>query len=426
MKRLFSCIVLISIILGFFSPASLSANDQNYFIVTAYYSPLPDQEYYSMGSYAAEVRLNGQGIAGASGRNVFSGMLAAPAKYPFGTKIQLEGLGVGSVEDRGGAIVPAGERGYNFDRIDVWMGYGDEGLRRAMYWGKRKVAGNIVARNTQPTINYYNSPAPYWASSMFQKQVVTKPVVQLPGIFEASLESGNNEILVGKLQSLLGELGYLTDEFTQGKYDDATLEAVYNFQVDSEILYSKEIPGAGRYGPKTRIALKRAYDSHLVALAEKEAFLATLVELEKSAIVMAQEHVDSIGKPLYADISPEVRELQKTLAKLDYFEYKDTAIFGTKTQNAIIDFQIANELIQNGDDIGAGIFGPKTRASFIEELSDTMFEELLEEAGITEKYETHILNQTDVKQESTEQELVEETEQEVSTKIKTQYAGISV
>jgi 3D (Asp-Asp-Asp) domain-containing protein len=32
-------------------------------------------------------------------------MLAAPKKYAFGTKIHLEGLGVGMVDDRGGAIV---------------------------------------------------------------------------------------------------------------------------------------------------------------------------------------------------------------------------------------------------------------------------------------------------------------------------------
>jgi 3D (Asp-Asp-Asp) domain-containing protein len=37
-------------------------------------------------------------------------MLAAPGKYGFGTKIYLEGLGVGEVTDRGGAIVAAGKR----------------------------------------------------------------------------------------------------------------------------------------------------------------------------------------------------------------------------------------------------------------------------------------------------------------------------
>ena len=73
----------------------VSANsDDNYFVVTAYYSPLPDQEYYITGNYEDELRLNGKGIAGASGKGVFSGMLAAPGKYSFGTKIYLDGLGI--------------------------------------------------------------------------------------------------------------------------------------------------------------------------------------------------------------------------------------------------------------------------------------------------------------------------------------------
>lgn len=55
----------------------------------------------------------------------------------------MEGLGTGTVDDRGGAIVKAGERGYDHDRLDVWMGRGDEGLARALAWGKRTVKGRV-------------------------------------------------------------------------------------------------------------------------------------------------------------------------------------------------------------------------------------------------------------------------------------------
>lgn len=37
-------------------------------------------------------------------------MIAAPKSYDFGTQIFFPGLGVGSVQDRGGAIVEAFER----------------------------------------------------------------------------------------------------------------------------------------------------------------------------------------------------------------------------------------------------------------------------------------------------------------------------
>ena len=81
--------------------------EEKTFIVTAYYSPLPDQSRYLRGNYEAELRLNGNGTHGASGKPVYAGMLAAPKSYAFGTVIHLEGIGTGTVDDRGGAIVVA-------------------------------------------------------------------------------------------------------------------------------------------------------------------------------------------------------------------------------------------------------------------------------------------------------------------------------
>ena len=96
--------------LAFFSfhgDSGYAASITQEFIVTAYYSPLPDQNFYLKGNYEAEKILNGNGTNGASGKPVFVGMIAAPKTYNFGTRIDFEGLGVGIVEDRGGAIVKA-------------------------------------------------------------------------------------------------------------------------------------------------------------------------------------------------------------------------------------------------------------------------------------------------------------------------------
>ncbi len=60
------------------------------FIVTAYYSPLPNQNFYLKGNYEAEKILNGNGTNGASGKPVFVGMIAAPKTYAFGTHIDFE------------------------------------------------------------------------------------------------------------------------------------------------------------------------------------------------------------------------------------------------------------------------------------------------------------------------------------------------
>ncbi|HRI36868.1 MAG TPA: 3D domain-containing protein [bacterium] len=116
--------------------------------MTAYYSPKPDQTLYLRGSYEADIRLNGNGTNGASGKEVFAGMIAAPKTYAFGTRIELSGIGIGIVEDRGGAIVVAGERGYDADRIDIWMGEGEEGLIRALTFGKRTVYGRVLSESS--------------------------------------------------------------------------------------------------------------------------------------------------------------------------------------------------------------------------------------------------------------------------------------
>lgn len=120
------------IILQFFSIISpvfadeITAPEKTKFIVTAYYSPLPNQNFYLKGSYEADIRLNGNGTHGASGKAVYEGMLAGPKTYAFGTKVYLEGLGIGTIDDRGGAIVSSGSRGYTADRLDIWMGTGEE------------------------------------------------------------------------------------------------------------------------------------------------------------------------------------------------------------------------------------------------------------------------------------------------------------
>ena len=43
-----------------------SVQAEQYFIVTAYYSPEPNQSIYMRGSYEADMRLNGRGTHGAS------------------------------------------------------------------------------------------------------------------------------------------------------------------------------------------------------------------------------------------------------------------------------------------------------------------------------------------------------------------------
>jgi len=57
--------ILMLIIPAILIHSTQAASNDGYFIVTAYYSPLPNQSKYIMGNYQAEVRMNGQGYRGA-------------------------------------------------------------------------------------------------------------------------------------------------------------------------------------------------------------------------------------------------------------------------------------------------------------------------------------------------------------------------
>ena len=98
-------------------------------LATAYYGPLPNQNNYATGSYRGDIKLNGTGTT-KSGKEVKVGHIAADwSVLPQGTKVYVPGYGNAVVEDIGSAIKGR--------RIDVFMGYGERGLRKATRWGRR-------------------------------------------------------------------------------------------------------------------------------------------------------------------------------------------------------------------------------------------------------------------------------------------------
>lgn len=399
MKKIFSLFLIISLVFPVLQTRANQADD-NYFVVTAYYSPLPDQEYYITGNYEAELRLNGRWIAWASGKWVFSWMLAAPGKYSFGTKIYLEGLGIWAVEDRGWAIVPAGERWYSYDRIDVWMGYGDEGLLRANFWGKRKVYGYVVDEHNNTNIDYTSVPAPSWATTGLQKvasvsstntleknNTPEQVINETPEVFSISLGIWSNSDLITQMQEVFVELGYIKE--TTWEYDTATISAVYDFQIEQDILSSQQDLWAGYYGPKTRAKLQEIYEKHISEKEKTQHLIEEVQDIQNKSQEKAQQYIESLNSPVYWEISYEVRELQKILAQLEYFNNKDTAIFGNITKNSITQYQLDKEIIQSVNSLWAGVFWPKTQESISTQLFEMYFHEYLSENELEDFYNTH-------------------------------------
>ena len=210
--------------------------NQKCFIVSAYYSPLPNQKKYSTKSYQWDIKLNWSWIKWASWHNVHPWFIAAPKAYPFWTKIQLEWLWVWVVEDRGGAIVRKWVRWHECDRLDIWMWYWDAWLNRALKWWKRKVSWKIIDKNSKITISFPSEYREYLA-------VKIKP------------ESSKSDL--EKMQKLFKQ-AKLYNWKIDWKYSSFK-NSIIDFQVKNKIIANKNDYAAGYIWKKTISKLEEIY-----------------------------------------------------------------------------------------------------------------------------------------------------------------------
>jgi len=375
----FNKILIMLLLLIWIFPISAYWNNSNYFIVTAYYSPMPDQKYYLKGSYKAEKRLNWEWIKWASWKWVFSGMLAAPKWYRFGTKIYLKWLWIWSVEDRWWAIVKAGNRGYYSDRIDVWMWYWDEGLRRALYWWKRKIKWYIVNKNSKVNLDYNNISAPLWVTKKL------KPIIKKnDSIFSTSIWKWSNMKKIKSLQLFLKAIDLYSWKI-DWVYNEEIVGIIYNFQKENSIVNSEYDYWAGYFWPKTRKAFLKYSNKIVKDRQRREDLIIKYKALEEEAKKEAKKEVIIIWKPKFWEISVRVRWLQKLLGFLWYFNYKDTAIFWKKTEKSIIKFQLDNNIILSEKSKSAWIFWPKTLSIMEEKLKKELLKNKIKEKNLDEK-----------------------------------------
>jgi len=325
------------------------------FTISAYYSPLPGQEHYATGTYEGDIRLNGNGTNGADGTPVYPGMVAAPKIYDFGTKMYIPGIGIVAVHDRGGAIVSGDSEYGTYDRLDIWMGYGDVGLERALNWGMRDVEITIYGVDDSIQEEIY-------LEGYSDAEKFVKTVVIAPDLFSDDLWYGDNNEDIKRLQEYLAILGYYNSKIT-GYYDDATMEAVFNFQVDKGIIDEWEDLGAGHFGINTRFAMDSAMENVDVD-AEMEK-----VELLNKGLALMQTYPDLYEEINYftdyiqkGDSGSDVYALQTELQNLGYLMIEPTGYYGEMTEHAVFKLQQRWGLVETIDDPGAGVLGPNTRS----------------------------------------------------------------
>lgn len=363
MWRIWRLILLavISIYTLCISQAYSSWEEETYFVVTAYYSPLPGQSQYLNGSYEREIIMNWKGTHWASWKEVFQGMIAAPRNYPFGTKIYFEWYWIGEVQDRGGAIVEAGERGHSYDRIDIWMWYGDEWLQRAKIWGIRTIKWKIVVPSSPTTIEFWESKLGHISD------------------IKVGPESESDEIK--KLQEVF-TLADLYDGEIDGKYTSIEMELI-EFQIASWIIKDKEDWGAWYFGNKTLAALRKKYgiESPLVEEANsKFSEFNHRIQSQKYKIILDYGELE---------ITPEsseenIKSFQQMMTEL--WEYSGE-IDGkySSIEEFLINLQKKIGVITNRDDWGAGYFGDKTKTALWEYYGNTSLETPKISLSVTQK-----------------------------------------
>jgi peptidoglycan hydrolase-like protein with peptidoglycan-binding domain/3D (Asp-Asp-Asp) domain-containing protein len=306
------------------------------FVISAYYSPVKGQAKYVTGSFAGDIRLNGNGVHSADGTPVYPGMIAAPSTYPFGTKMNIPGIGTVAVHDRGGAI--------KNNRLDVWMGYGDEGLQRAIKWGKRTV--NVKVYGVNPDII---EAVTFENVQIKDLQNITS---QPANLFSSQLRFGGTGDDVKKLQNALKDLNYYDYEIS-GVFDKKTLDAVIAFQVNENIVAGNGSYGAGYVGPRTTAVLA---SKTLIPAAHAK-------ETEISSVGIFTRDLK------HGDSGDDVKKLQMELKKMNLFGLEPSGYYGEVTEHAVFKFQQVNRLVGDKSSNGAGIFGPITRGKLNSILS---------------------------------------------------------
>lgn len=302
------------------SDVRVEAGTEREFVVTAYYSPLPGQCCYVMGSEFLDKRMNGQGIQAADGTPVYPGMIAAPASYPFGTTIKLDGIGTVVVHDRGGAINVLGG---DVHRLDLWVGSGEEGLARALAFGKQTVRGTIqsVAGGSSAALDL---------SSLSAKLSVIEPYDVSNGKFLGlALENGQTSLSVRRLQEALASLGHFDHELT-GKFGAVTADALAAFNREAGL------PSE----PSDRLSNRTA------------AVLDSLLRRSDQALAFGAIHPDSSAADILA--------AKRTLRYLGLFRGRTTPEYDDALFNAILAFQQSKGLVADASSPGAGRIGPKT------------------------------------------------------------------
>ena len=294
------------------------------FVITAYYSALPDQCCYVKGGLNRDRVLNGEGVRAADGTPVYAGMAAAPSSYPFGTVIHLPEIGTVRIHDRGGAINELKDGSH---RLDIWVGHGEEGLARALSLGQMRIRGMVFPPGSpQPEVHIALESLPL---DLERLKIYSTLDFDVLG---TNPKVGDRGYSVMLLQEFLQKAGYFQHPVT-GLFSNVTRSALAGFVRDFH--------------------LNEPFD-HLT---------------DRTAAYLLARRMDEGPIPFVnAESSePAIRLAQRTLRFLGYYKGRTDGVYSELLGDSILRAQQKYRLAGGKDSPGAGNIGPLTRKELLAE-----------------------------------------------------------
>ena len=378
------------------------------FNATAYYSPIEGQKYYVRWNLQDEYILQWKWIKWASWKPVFEWMIAAPKNYDFWTQLYFEWYWMAEISDRGGAIVSVPD--WN-DRIDIWMWKWEEGLRRALTFGRKTINAYICpAWTSQIDFDIDKFPSVEQLVNLIPSNQVKQKIASL---FETYLDIKNQseKWLVQQLEEILSKKWLLDKKLVDWKYDYYTSQAICIYQLYNKLLTSSTDSACWSFWPKTSAFLKSDEKTYNLAtltrlrLEVKKEFLkrarqtpldltnqmwsnlqkidTTKLTTSSSSNISSQKNSSSSSSissnsssqlfSTYMDTENFDKsltlQLQQTLKKIWYFNVEPTGFFWTQTKDSICKFQLDKKILGEKSDPLCGIWGPTTRKAVANQIA---------------------------------------------------------
>lgn len=375
MRRLFASLVLVALCTQFIPTVQAEGG---FYLVSAYYSPEEGQDFYLHGTYEDEIRMNGEGKTTASGAKVRIGTIAAPKNIPFNTRVAInQGITLkgksydfnyqGTVLDRGGAINTASK----LPRLDIYMGSGQKGLCRAINFGVQTVYATLGDTDKADTASLDYLPSDCSNPGTTTVSPPKKTTSFDP--FTSSLSSATTSENIKTVQRLLERVNALIGDI-DGVYDQEFKDSVFVFQKAQWIVTNRTDEGAGVYGPKTRSRLRAVLQGDTTTtstIPKEDTSSNTTPDSLNNTDITSPALNDSSESAISWDVydgtkSADIRELQKMLKEMGYFKFDVDGLYNKRLVDAILEFQLAKQIVTSSDDIGAGFYGPVTQSTLEE------------------------------------------------------------